>query len=200
MKTTDKGHFFDDLAVRLRKAAVELEEFQGKADKGRVEVMERYEDAKKKFKTIVEDAKTSIEAGQKKYEEINTKLDELRVQLALGKAETKEAFLAQKKKILKALNELEMKIKTNEVLTRMYAFMLVEIEKFKVQLEILEPKFEKGKEYAKTSFEKGKKEFEEFIDKLNIKMGRKDEETQWEHFQSEISEAFSHFKNAFSKP
>ncbi|NNK69823.1 MAG: hypothetical protein HKO96_05035 [Flavobacteriaceae bacterium] len=199
MKTTEKGHFFDDLAVKLRKAAVELEEFQGKADKGKAEVMDKYEDAKEKFKTIVEDAKTKIEAGQKKYEEVNTKLDELRVQLALGKAETKEAFLAQKKKILDALHELEVKIKTNEVLTRFYAFMLVEIEKFKVQLEILEPKFDKGKEYAKSSFEKGKKEFDEFIDKLNIKLGKK-EESQWDHFQNEISEAFSHFKNAFSKP
>ena len=27
----------------------------------------------------------------------------------------------------------------------------------------------------------------------------KKEETQWEHFQNEVSEAFSHFKNAFSK-
>ena len=199
METTERGHFFDDLAVWLRKAAIELEEFQGKADKGKAEAMERYEDAKEKFNKIVEEAKTKIEAGQKKYDEVNVKLEELKVQLALGKAETKEAFQAQKKKILLALHELEVKIKTNEVLTRLYAFMLVEIEKFKVQLEILEPKFEKGKEFAKTSFEKGKKEFEEFIDNLNIKFGKK-EETQWEHFQTEISEAFSHFKNAFSKP
>ncbi len=201
MKTIEKGHFFDDLAVKLRKAAVELEEFQGKADKGRAEVMDRYEEAKATFKNVVEEAKTKIEAGQKKYEEVKIKMEELRVQLALGKADTTEAFQAQKKKILEAIHDLETKIKTNESLNKFYAFLMVEIEKFKVQLEILEPKIEKGKEYAKASFEKGKKEFDEFIDKLNIKLGTEEkEDTRWDHFQDEISEAFVHFKNAFSKP
>ena len=32
------------------------------------------------------------------------------------------------------------------------------------------------------------------------KYGKKKEETKFEHFQHEISEAFDHFKKAFSKP
>ncbi len=88
-----------------------------------------------------------------------------------------------------------------ETIDRGLELLMVEIEKFKVQLEILEPKIEKGKEYAKASFEKGKKEFDEFIDKLNIKLETEEkEDTRWDHFQDEISEAFVHFKNAFSKP
>ena len=36
-----------------------------------------------------------------------------------------------------------MKIKTNDTLNRMYALTLIEIEQFKIQLEILEQKFNK---------------------------------------------------------
>ena len=200
MEKQENGQFFEKVANALRKAAVELEEFQVTADKGMEEVKEKYEEAKKRFNEIVEEAKIARNVGQERYEELKQQFDELRVQLNLGKAETLEAFQAQKKKILTALHELEVKIKTNEALTRMYAFVLIEIEKFKVQLEILEPKFEKGKEFAKTSFEKGKQEFEDLIEKLNIKLGKKEEASQWDHFQNEISEAFVHFKNAFSKP
>ena len=200
MEKHENGQFFEKVANALRKAAVELEEFQVTADKGLEDAKVKYEEAKKKFNEIVEEAKIARNVGQEKYEELRKQFDELKVQLTLGKAETLEAFQAQKKKILNALHELEVKIKTNEALTRMYAFVLIEIEKFKVQLEILEPKFEKGKEFAKSSFEKGKEDLEEFIEKLNIKLSGKEEVSQWDHFQNEITEAFDHFKKAFSKP
>ena len=82
----------------------------------------------------------------------------------------------------------------------MYALTLIEIEQFKIQLEILEQKYNKDKREAKDTFEKGKKEFNSFIDRFKGKYAKKKEETKLEHFQNEISEAFDHFKKAFSKP
>ena len=81
----------------------------------------------------------------------------------------------------------------------MYAIALIQIEQFKIQLEILEQKFKDSKstEETKSAFEKGKQDFNDFVNKLTKK---KKEETQLEHFQNEISEAFDHFKKAFSKP
>jgi len=43
------------------------------------------------------------------------------------------------------LHDIEVKIKTNETLNRMYGLTLIEIEQFKIQLEILEQKFNKEK-------------------------------------------------------
>ena len=146
----------------------------------------------------MQDSEVKIKAGKEKLDDIYIKFEELRVQLALGKAESIETFKAQKKKLLLTLHELEVKIKSNERLNRMYAFVLIEIEKFKVQLEVFEKKFDQGKESAKVSFEKGKLEFNQFIDGLKEKYIHKEEETRWEHFQNELSEAFGHFKNAFS--
>ena len=80
----------------------------------------------------------------------------------------------------------------------MYAFVLIEIEKFKVLLQVLEQKFNKNREEASASFKKGKVEFNQFIDELKSKYSKKEEETKWEYFQTEVSEAFTHLRNAFS--
>lgn len=198
MTTKDNIQFADKVVDTLRKAAVEIEEFQVQAALGKAEAQDKYEELKKKFDLFIHDSKFKMKEGKEKMEGVNTILDELRVQLALGKAEGLDVFKTQKKNLLLKLHELEVEIKTNETLNRMYAFVLLEIEKFKINLEVLEQKFEKGKEGSKNSFEKGKKDFSKFIDDFKNKYTKK-EETKWEHFQGEISEAFDHFKNAFRK-
>lgn len=200
MKTKPDTRFVDKVIGALRKTAVELEEFQVQAALGKAEAKDKYEEAKKKFNLFIHESEFKVKDIKEKIEELHTKFDELRVQLALGKAETKEIFKKQKKQLLLTLHDIEVKIKANETLNRMYALTLIEIEQFKIQLEILEQKFKKEKKEAKTSFEKGKQDFNSFIDKFKGKYGKKKEVSQLEHFQTEISEAFEHFKNAFSKP
>lgn len=199
MKNTENKHFMDSVAESLRKAANEIEELQVKATLGKAEAQDKFEEVKKGFNSFIHESKTKIKVGKNKIDDINTKFDELLVQLALGKAETKDAFKKQKKQLLLTLHDIEVKIKSNETLNRIYAFVLIEIEKFKVQLDVLEEKFKEGKATAKISFEKGKKDFNDFIEKIKTKYS-KDEETKWEHFQTEVSEAFVHLKQAFVKP
>lgn len=200
MKNKEDIQFVDKVIGALRKSATELEEFQVKAALGKAEAQDKYEEVKKKFNLFIHDSEFKIKGIREKIEELHAKFDELRVQLALGKAETKEIFKKQKKQLLKTIHNIEVKIKTNDTLNRMYALTLIEIEQFKIQLEILEQKFTKDKPEAKESFEKGKKDFNSFIDKFRGKYEKKKEETKLEHFQNEISEAFDHFKKAFSKP
>ena len=199
MKNTQDIQFVDKVIGALRKTAIELEEFQVKAALGKADAQDKYEDVKKKFNLFIHDSEFKIKGIKEKIIELNTKFDELRVQLALGKAETKEIFKKQKKQILLILHDIEVKIKTNETLNRMYALTLIEIEQFKIQLEILEQKYTRDKREVKDTFEKGKKDFNSFIDRFKGKYGKKKEETKLEHFQNEISEAFDHFKKAFSK-
>ena len=200
MKNNQDTQFVNKVIEALRKSAIELEEFQVKAALGKLEAQDKYEDVKKKFNLIIHESEFKIKGIKEKIEELHAKFDELRVQLALGKAETKEIFKKQKKQLLSILHDIEVKIKTNEILSRMYAVTLIEIEQFKIQLEILEQKFKKDKSEAKDSFEKGKLDFNSFKDKFKGKYAKKQEETKMEHFQNEITEAFDHFKKAFSKP
>lgn len=199
MKTLEETRFIDRVVETLRKAAIEIEELQVQAALGKAEAKDKYEEIKKKFNLVLNEAKSKIDSGKEVAQDIDTKFDELRVQLELGKAEGLDAFKEQKKGLLAKLHEIEVNIKTNKRLNDIYAFVLLEIEKFKLKLEILEQKFIKGKEDAKASFEKGKTEFNTFIEKIKAKYGKK-EETKWEHFQDEISEAFTHFKKAFTQP
>lgn len=198
MKDNENAHLIDKVVDALRKAAVEMEEFQVKAALGKAEAREKYEESKKKFNLFIHEAKFKVNSGKEKLDEFHAKLDELRVQLALGKAETTDVFKEQKKNLLSLLHQIEVEIKSNQNLRRLYAILLIEIEMFKVQLEILEDKFDEGTAEAKTSFEKGKKQFDKFIDELKSRYNKK-EETRWEHFQGEISEAFSHLKKAFQE-
>jgi len=200
MKTKQDNQFVDKVIGALRKTAVELEEFQVQAALGKAEAQDKYEEVKKKFNQFIHDSEFKIKGVKDQIEELNTKFDELRVQLALGKTETKEIFKKQKKQLLSTIHDIEVKIKSNETLNRMYAFTLIEIEQFKIQLEILEQKFSKDKKESKDGFEKGKQEFMSFIDKFKGKYAKKKEESRLEHFQNEISEAFDHLKSAFSKP
>jgi cell fate (sporulation/competence/biofilm development) regulator YlbF (YheA/YmcA/DUF963 family) len=198
MKDHENSHLMEKVADALRKAAVEIEEFQVKSALGKAEAQDKYEETKKKFNRFIHESKTKMKSGKEKLEELHTKLDELRVQLALGKAESVDTFKEQKRKLLSLLHQIEVKIKTNEKLRKIYAILLIEIEIFKVELEIIEEKFDEGKAGAKTAFEKGKKEFDHFIENLKSK-DPEEEEGRWEHFQGEISEAFDHFKKAFKK-
>ena len=200
MKDNQDIQFVDKVIGALRKTAIELEEFRVQTALGKAEAQDKFKEVKNKFNLFVHDSEFKIKGVKEKIEELNTKFDELRVQLSLGKAETKDIFKKQKKQLLLKLHDIEVKIKTNETLNRMYALTLIEIEQFKIQLEILEQKFNKDKVETKENFEKGKKDFNFFIDKFKGKYTKQKEETKLEHFQNEISEAFDHFKKAFSKP
>jgi len=198
MEAKENIQFMDKVVASLRKAADEVEEFQAKAAIGKTEAQEKFEEIKGKFNLFMDDSKVKLKLGKEKLDDLDTKFDELRVQLALGKAETVEIFKKQKKELLLTLHDIEVKIKNNETLNRMYAFVLIEIEKFKVHLEVLEQKFDHSKKEAKTSFVKRKEDFSHFIDGIKDKYSKKDE-SKWEHFQGEMSEAFVHLKQAFSK-
>ena len=110
MKNTQDIQFVDKVIGALRKSAVELEEFQVKAALGKADAQVKYEQVKKKFNLFIYDSEFKIKSVKEKIEELNTKFDELRVQLALGKAETKEIFKKQKnitelKSLLKFINK-----------------------------------------------------------------------------------------------
>ena len=200
---TDNTTFTDHVAQALRRAATEIEELRVQASLGKAEAKEKYEEIKKKFNSYVHEAKSQVNEGMDKYDDIRQKMDELKVQLALGKAEGYEAFQEQKKKILASLKELEDNIRTNPTVNRVYAILLIEIEKFKVQLEWLEEKLKEGGEKAADTFEKQKEEFNKLIQRIADKFSKDEDEedkSRWDHFQNEVSAAFSHLKSAVKKP
>lgn len=173
MKTQEDNRFVEKVIGALRKTAAELEAFQVQAALGKAEAKDKYEEVKKKFNVFIHDSEHQIQGVRENIDDLHTKFDELRVQLALGKAETMDAFKKQKKALLKTIHDIEVKIKTNDFLKRMYALTLIEIEQFKIQLEILEQRFSADKAKAKSTFEKGKDDFSAFINRMKDKYSGK---------------------------
>lgn len=167
--STEHNHISEKIADALRKAAVELEELQVQFSLGKAEASDKYEEIKKSFNHFVHDAKLKYQAGKDKSDDLAARFEELQVQLNLGLAEGKDAFNAQREKILDAVKRLEDKINATELGSEVIHGLKVEIEKFKIKLEILRLRFELGKMDAKDEFESRKADFKDKIDELKSK-------------------------------
>lgn len=184
----------------LKKATVELEEFMVQAALGKAEARDTYEELKKIFDKHLHQSKVSVESikdlSKEKLTALKTIIENLQVQLALGKAETKDVFETQQAKIVNALNQLEEFIKNNKFANEQYSHLLLEMGKFKIKLDILKMRYELGKLEARIEFKDKKKELAKKIEEIEERLTmKKDTVTNaWGDFTEEISKAYAHFK------
>ena len=184
----------------IKKAQVDLEEFQLQLAFGKSEAKDKYEDTKKKFNRLIHDTKQKVNEVKGKKAEIQIRLEALQVQLALGKAETLDAFNEQKIRITRALNNLEKSLKENKFTTEVQTKLQHEIEKFRIKLDILRLHFELGKLDIKDEFEEKKTDFLKQLQKIKDKISESSKFPikKSEHFQTEIKAAYRHLKKAFA--
>lgn len=201
---TEQKTITDKIVEGLKKATVEIEEFQLQFALGKADAKDVYEDLKRKFNLKMHDLKQTAHKLKDQVSDDADKLkaafEELQLQLALGKADTKDLFEEQRKSILKALHKIESAIKENETANSYYVKLLEEIEKFKIKLEILRLRFELKKFDVSSELEGRKSEFNKLVNEIRTKMMYKESngKKQVQHFKDEISEAYLHLKNAFS--
>ena len=203
METLEKTSLTEKIINGLRKAAEELEHFQLQFALGKAQAKDAYEETKKNFYRYIHEAKILLENAKEITKEkatiLKTILEELQVQLALGKAETKEAFEEQRKKITNALNDLEALIRSNKTSSEYYSKLMMETEKFKVKMEILRMQYKLNKLDKHVAMNDKKVEFSKKLSDIKNRMAKKEQkaEGKWEHFREEISDAYSHLKKAF---
>ena len=101
----------DIIINSLKKAVVELEELQVQVALGKADAKDKYVGAKKRYNEFLHRAKLHLDKTEKiskeKIDLFKVAFDELRLELALGKAETKDFLEEQKKKILKIVRQFE---------------------------------------------------------------------------------------------
>jgi hypothetical protein len=150
-----------------------LEEMQVQFSLGKMDASESFEKQKDQLRAMLVSMKENIEKGtdlaEDKATEMRTKLEELRLQLALGKADGMEAFELQRKKIELAMHEFYQTGKQNfsgnyekglEMFDR-------QSEAFKTGLDIVKIQYNLAKMDAKEEVEEKKKELNEKIVELN---------------------------------
>ncbi|MGZ3898715.1 MAG: hypothetical protein ACXVNM_01880 [Bacteroidia bacterium] len=203
MEAINEKMITDKIIDGLKKAVVEMEELRVQLALGKAEARDLYEESKKKFNAYIHEAKISLENFKDKAtsgaSHIKPLLEALQLQLVLGKAETREVFEEQKKIITKSLLELEAIIRKNKTADEYYSKLLMEIEKFKIKLEIIKLRYELKKMGANEEFEEKKHEFLSKLNEIKSKMlGKKAEQkNKWENFHDEITEAYQHLRKAF---
>lgn len=190
----------DKLIDTIRKAQIDLEEFKLQFALGKADARVKYEELKKKFNTSLQKTLIKVKTAQNsaKVQDLRAKLEDLQVQLTLGKAETRDAFNAQRKRILKKIESIEKSLGAGEFTAEISARLKDELEKFKIKLEILRLQFELNRFDARKAFEARMTEFSKKLKELNAKVQKKKDSRGdgWEHFNSEMSQAYEHLKKA----
>ncbi|MFA6261991.1 MAG: hypothetical protein WC760_11020 [Bacteroidia bacterium] len=132
-----------------------FEEFSLQFNLGKMDAIEAFEKHKDLMRKSVLGWKESLDKlddlGEDYLKTIKGKLEELLLQLNLGKADTKELFEEQRKKIEQALNELKGSGKTayNENFDRIMQLFDQSTQTFKTGLEIIQLQYTLGKMEAK---------------------------------------------------
>jgi len=105
------SHFGDKAVQFFKNAATKIEELQLQSALGKAELSDRWEEMKKEsreqYHEIKHDINETIEKSEEKWDQLKGKLEHLEVQMALGKAETKELLEEQKKNLQKAFAEVK---------------------------------------------------------------------------------------------
>ena len=108
-------HFGDNIISFLKQATVKLEELQVQSALGKAELEEKFEDIKKEsrkqYQHLKSEVNATIQRDSAKWDKVKAKFEHLELQLALGKAETKEMLDEQKKNLSKAFREVKELIK-----------------------------------------------------------------------------------------
>ena len=190
----------DYIIKGLQTAASELEELQLQIALGTAEAKDLFENMKKSLHIRIEEMKSKFRVAKKSEGilPVLNALEHLQVQLALGIAETKEAFDKQRKNIEHSLSQLEIKLKLGAP-GRQVAKIQLEIEKFKAKLQLLSIGYKLTTIYLHYNLKQKKEEFAQKLRKIRTKLEQKEEraKNKWQHYKDEIKEAFGDLKSAF---
>jgi len=187
------------VSEKLLLAQQEIDELTVQLALGEVEAKDKFEEIKHTFRMYVIELKNFLNASQKAITpEVKAKLEDLEMQLALGKADSKDLFEVQKKKIMQSISNLEEVIKKNWSNMLMPDFFGHEVEQFKLKMEILRLRFRvKGfgiRDEYRRRMQAVRREIKRMAthaqDKLYTRPDRYDD------FRHEISLAYKHLKNA----
>lgn len=150
-----------------------LEDMQVQFTLGKMDATEAFETQKTQFRSMLQNMKDSLDKGtdlaEEKAAEMRTKLEELRVQLALGKADGMDAFEEQRKKIEIAMNEIYQSGRKNfdENYRKSLTMFDHNAEAFKTGLEIVKLQFSLAKMDAKEELADKQKEIGDKMLELN---------------------------------
>ena len=200
--------------TKLDKWEASATALEAQLQQSKEQAVEELEVRKKRLNETLEGFKSEILKAKgladEKKTEIQTRFDELQVQLALGKAEARDAFEAQKKKIQHSIATLEATIdreldaagqSIDESLKKAANKFIVAAIGLEAQMEAFTVQFEVKKAGARAQFEQKKGQLVAQINEYKRQLEEKKRMARDKAatFENELSNGMSQIKQAFKK-
>ncbi len=190
--------FKEQLGRLINKAEAEIDELKLKISLGKMNGADLFEEMKKDLHTAFHKISHEIKSESRELSEnIIKNIEELQLQLALGKADALDAYEDQKKKINQAIHLLEHEIRDTRSKLSYEAKLKIqnELEMFRLKMEVLQIRYELGRLDLKDSVENRKQEFKKEFDQLlsNIKEEGKD---KIEEYGNNLREAYESLRKS----
>ena len=175
---------------------------------GATETKEEFEIQKKRLGIWINETRLKLKdlehAGVKNASSLKSNLEALRVQIALGKAESEDALKEQRKKISLGLQEFQRKADefndVSELKIKEFAQNTSDqLDDFQTRFDLFRLHFHLGKTDVQEEWDNKKKEISNNLHDLKTRLASKSEDTseKWDDFSSEMSEAWKHMRKAF---
>ncbi len=203
MNDDKKKKLLVKIADQLLIAQKEIDEFVLQVSLGKAEVREEFEKIKKEFRSKLDSFRQLLNDFPHKdiTPEVRQKIEELELQLALGKAETKEEFEKQKASLTKTILSIENAIKDWLTDAEHTSNFDHEIEKFKLKLEILRLRFNLKKFEIKDDFTEqmtsAKREIEKITESAKSKWVER--KMKYKDISKEIAKGYDQLKEAVKR-
>ncbi|WP_455379235.1 hypothetical protein [Petrachloros mirabilis] len=174
------------------------------------QALQRLEQRKQELREVLGqiqvDVQKSKEVAEQAKTEVQSRLEHLQVQLALGRAEARDAFEEQREKILKALTEFEstadQKLKGAAFESgRVWEELVSRASSLEAEFEALKHRFESEKVKQQSAIESKR---QELLASLNTFRGQLKEKRQAaqakaDTFENDLREGLNQIKTAFRK-
>lgn len=198
----------DKTKEKLNELKAKAEHLNVQLHLGAKEAKEEFENQKKNLGSwvdvIEEKLKDFKDLGAEKTQKLKTSIDELRVQAALGKAESEDIMDEQAKKINKGIHTLKHNMADVLDASEEKAKDLSEkskdrLDDFHTQFDLFRLRTHLGRKEVAETWDEKKKELSEKLHELNVKIDQNKEvaSEKWDHFTDEVSEAWKHLTKAF---
>lgn len=200
---TTTHSFTDRMIEMLDRAQAEMDQLRVQAALGKMDAADAFEKLKQEFRPVINHAIQAVGEGRAllgaRAQKMLPALEQLRVQLALGRAEVIDTFEIQKKKLSDAIREAETHINWEEIENPITNRPLRhEFERLRLHLELLRLQFELKRI---DSEEDWKNRIVGVVEhwKSKINEHRKEWDSRSEKVMGEVQKAYEHLRTALEQ-
>lgn len=200
MEKEEKNRKLEEWKAKLEHLQVQLhlgiEDAKDEFEKQKKQLEDWLNSTKHKLsdiKDITKDKATNVKSG----------LEELRLQAALGKAETEQAFQEQREKMSHKIHDLKHKVNEAYYESEGNAKEMLDeagekLEDFHTRFDLFRLQAHLGKMEAEDAWKSRKVDISNKMEELKTKLekGKEVSSEKWDHFSTEMSEAWKHVKKA----